>query len=120
MGTPAGRPHVRPPAGVRLRGSSAQVWAGGKQAGVLYRWSLDGADGAWTAEVAKYRLFEPVAGEAELHFFLTPEGAPQVLELHAIGHLLGARADGEMHRDGLKLKGTRLWIPQAEQSNGSS
>lgn len=97
--------------GVTVVGDAAQVWQDGRQVGNVYRYRLSGVDGDWTAEAQKYRLTEDWGvGESEFRFFVEV-GGKVALELHGTGQFFGEMtADGAVHRDTVKLKGTRLTL----------
>lgn len=95
--------------GVHLKGDAAQILAFGRKVGNLYRWSLEGIDGNWKGYAQKYRLDEPV-DEVELRFFLAPEGVLD-FEMQGTGFFMSALiTDGTVHRETVRMKGTRLWL----------
>lgn len=110
MGVPTGglfRP--RPPVGVSLRGELAEVWRGETKIGLLYQITMHGAQGDWEGDAWKYRFEEEPAGEVEVRLFLG-QGTVR-LEIRAMGHIAGdVVADGELHRESLRLKGTEIAV----------
>lgn len=92
--------------GVRLSGDAARVLYEGRHVGNLYRWSLEGRDGDWIATAKKYRLTEE-ATEFEFRFFLGE------LEIEGTGSITTeVITDGNVYRDSVGVKGSRIWITQ--------
>lgn len=101
---------TRPPVGISVRGDIAEVWRGETQLGLLYQWTIHGHANSWDGDALKYRLTGGEGGEVELRLFLSAPGGA-VLELKAFGHLAGSfTADGELHKQAVRLKGTRLEV----------
>ena len=101
---------VRPPVGISIRGDIAEVWRADEQLGLLYQWTIHGNNNKWDGDVLKYRLTGGEGGEVELRLFLSEPGGA-VLQLKAYGHLVGnLTADGELHKQAVRLKGTRLEV----------
>ena len=100
----------RPPVGISVRGDIAEVWRGEEQLGLLYQWTIHGHQNQWDGDALKYRLTGGEGGEVELRLFLSAPGGA-VLSLIAHGHLAGSfTADGELHKQAVRLKGTRLEV----------
>ena len=107
MTTPSIR--VRTPLGFSGRGDIAEVWREDKKLGLLYQWYVHGDGVQWEGDALKYRLDETGGGEVEFRFLLTAPGI--VLNMVAFGHLASeVTADGELHKQAVKLKGTRLAV----------
>lgn len=107
MGAPSIR--FRPPVGISVRGDIAEIWRGEEQLGLLYQWTIHGHANSWDGDALKYRLTDQ-GGEVELRLFLSAPGGA-VLQLTAYGHLAGSiTADGELHKQAVRIKGTRLEV----------
>lgn len=101
---------VRPPVGISIRGDIAEVWQDETQLGLLYQWTIHGSNNKWDGDALKYRLTGGESGEVELRLFLSAPGGA-VLELKAYGHLASPfTADGELHKQAVRIKGTRLEV----------
>lgn len=104
------RPPTKPNVTTSIRGDIAEVWRNGAQLGLLYQWTIHGTNGQWTGEANKYRLHAVGGGEVEMRLFLTAPGGA-VLTVLAYGHLMGDPIpDGEIHRESVSLRGTRLEV----------
>lgn len=103
------RPATAPSHTNKIRADIAEVWRGGSKIGLLYQVFINGANGAWSGDALKYRLDSAGGEEVELRFTLNAPG--MVIHHVAAGHLVGDLvADGELHREGCALKGTRLEV----------
>ena len=101
---------TRPQVGVSIRGDIAEVWREDEQLGLLYQWTIHGHAHKWDGDVLKYRLTGGEGGEVEIRLFLSAPGGA-VLTLKAYGHLASDfTADGELHKQAVRLKGTRLEV----------
>lgn len=104
------RPPTKPNVTTSIRGDIAEVWRGDTKLGLLYQWTIHGTNGEWTGDALKYRLQSAGGGEVELRLFLTAPGGA-ALTILAHGHLVGDQAaDGELHREAVSLRGTRLEV----------
>lgn len=104
------RPPTKPAVTTSIRGDIAEVWRGDRQLGLLYQWTIHGSNGDWKGEANKYRLHSAGGGEVELRLFLTAPGGA-VLTILAGGHILGDPVpDGEIHKEAVSLRGTRLEV----------
>ena len=104
------RPPTKPNVTTSIRGDIAEVWRGDTQLGLLYQWTIHGTNGNWDGDANKYRLHSSGGGEVELRLFLTAPGGAR-LTVIAHGHLMGDQMpDGELHRESVKLRGTRLEV----------
>lgn len=104
------QPSIRRPTPYAGRGDIAEVWRGDRKIGVLYQWSAHGSAVDWEGDALKYRLSESGGGEVEIRLLHTsPSGT--TLQLSAFGHIASAvEADGELHKQAVRIKGTRLEI----------
>lgn len=101
---------MRPPVGISIRGDIAEIWRGEAKLGLVYQWSIHGHSSNWEGDALKYRLISQGGGEMEFRLFLSAPGGA-VLQLTAFGHIAGdITADGELHKQAVKLKGTRLEV----------
>lgn len=104
----------------RLPGDVAEVWSGDRKVGVLFGWTLSGANGAWEMEAGKQALdpqFE--GGEVEIRMFITAR-SERVFQIRGVGHLRDWVADGTQHRQVVTAKGVRLWTVTNPIPNASS
>jgi hypothetical protein len=108
----------RQASGIKSEGDVAEVWQGGRQVGLLFRWKVNGFDGRWDGSAVKHR-FDAGFDQGEVEFRFQLEGLP--FELRGFGHVRGQISDGATHHEPVDLKGTRLWvetgIPVSSESN---
>lgn len=106
-----GAPLERPAFAASLRGLIGEIWQGGRRVGMLWKWDLQGANGAWGAKAQKYQL-EPAfaGGDVELRLLVVNKGVT-FLELRAEGRLLEPyTVDGLMHEGSIELRGTAIAV----------
>lgn len=90
------------------------MFAGDKQVGNLYDWFFEGVNGDWTATAKKYRIEQE--GELEFRFYTKAKKREDEVELIGIGSVESATADGVVHRESVRVKGTTAWVQPASES----
>jgi hypothetical protein len=75
----------------------------------VYQWTVHGTNGKWEGDALKYRLTGGEGGGVVFRLFIVAPGVQ--MEINACGHLVGLlNADGELQKQPVKLKGTRIEV----------
>lgn len=101
-------------------GYVAEVWQGERKVGAVFRWRLDGFNGAWKASASK-SWFEPDFDQqrVEIRFFITAQ-TKRAIQFIGIGHVLNPHCDGTTHFEEVSMVGTDLRLEKASLEGGSS